>query len=73
MFDVKDIKITAEVEAETKLKNKINEANTYLLETEWAETYKTRHDLGLELIPEESTKWEKLALREEYKTFLRTL
>ena len=34
-------------------------------------SYKIRHDLGLELIPEDSFKWEVLNKREEYKLFLK--
>lgn len=39
--------------------------------TDWVESYKIRHDLGLELIPEDSSKWEILNKREEYKLFLK--
>ena len=41
-----------------ELVKKINEANTYLAQTDWVETYKIRHDLGLEVLPETSSKWE---------------
>lgn len=54
-----------------ELEYKINEANLYLKETDWVESYKIRHDLGLELIPEDSSKWEILTKREEYKLFLK--
>ena len=53
------------------LEQKIQEANSYLVQTDWVETYKLRHDLGLELIPEDSSKWEVINKREEYKTFLK--
>ena len=53
------------------LAQQIAEATAYLKDTDWVETYKLRHDLSLELIPETSTKWEVLAKREEYKAFLR--
>lgn len=46
-------------------------ATDYLKETDWTETYKLRHDIGLEIIPEESSKWIIINKREEYKTFLR--
>jgi len=59
-----------EIEAEI-LQNKINEANMYLNQTDWVNTYKIRHDLGLELIPEDSAKWEIINKREEYITFLK--
>lgn len=52
---------------------KTQEANFYLKNTDWVETYKLRHDLGLELIPEESSKWVIINKREEYKLFLKNL
>ena len=54
-----------------ELVKKTNEANSYLKETDWVDSYKIRHDLGLELIPEDSSKWEVLNKREEYKLFLK--
>ena len=54
-----------------ELDQKIQEANGYLIQTDWVNTYKIRHDLGLELIPEESSKWEVINKREEYITFLK--
>ena len=54
-----------------ELIKKTNEAKSYLKETDWVEAYKIRHDLGLELIPEDSSKWEVLNKREEYKLFLK--
>ena len=53
-----------------ELIKRTNEANAYLKETDWVESYKIRHDLGLELIPEDSSKCEVLNKREEYKLFL---
>lgn len=50
-----------------------NQASSYLNETEWIENYKIRHELGLELIPETSTKWIVIKQREEYKLYLKTL
>ena len=47
------------------------EALKYLADTDWVEAYKIRHDLGLALIPEDSSKWEILNKREEYKLFLK--
>ena len=61
-----------EVEAEI-LNLKIQEANQYLAQTDWVNTYKIRHDLGLELIPEESSKWEVINKREIYISFLKGL
>lgn len=59
-----------EIEAEI-LQAKIQEANMYLNQTDWVNTYKIRHDLGLEKIPEDSSKWEVIIKREEYITFLK--
>ena len=61
-----------EVEAEI-LSLKLQEANQYLAQTDWVNTYKIRHDLGLELIPEESSKWEVINKREEYIVFLKAI
>ena len=61
-----------EIEAEI-LSLKIQEANQYLAQTDWVNSYKIRHDLGLELIPEESSKWEVINQREIYISFLKGL
>lgn len=61
-----------EIEAEI-LSLKIQEANQYLKDTDWVNTYKIRHDLGLELIPKESSKWEVINKREIYISFLKGL
>lgn len=50
---------------------KIAEANAYLKDTDWVNDYKLRHDLGLDIIPEDSTKWVIIEKREEYKVFLK--
>lgn len=62
---------TEEELAQKAIQDKIAEANSYLKDTDWVDSYKIRHDLGLELIPEESSKWEVLNKREEYKLFLK--
>ena len=62
---------TAEELLAYELDQKLQEANGYLAQTDWVNTYKIRHDLGLELIPETSSKWEVLSKREEYITFLK--
>ena len=64
---------TEEEIAQQKLQAKIQEANSYLTQTDWVETYKLRHDLGLELIPQDSAKWEVISKREEHKTFLKSI
>lgn len=69
-FEVKDFRTKNQIEEEN-LRTKKNEAYRYLKDTDWVSTYKIRHDLGLELIPEDSSKWEVLSKREEYITFLK--
>lgn len=59
-----------EIEAEI-LSLKIQKANQYLVQTDWVNSYKIRHDLCLELIPEKSSKWEVINKREEYILFLK--
>ena len=66
------IRSKEEIEAEI-LNLKIQEANQYLKDTDWVNAYKIRHDLGLELIPEESSKWEVINKREEYILFLKAI
>lgn len=61
-----------EIEAEI-LSLKIQEANQYLKDTDWVNSYKIRHDLGLELIHEESSKWLIINQREIYISFLKGL
>lgn len=66
------IRSKEEIEAEI-LSFKIQEANQYLKDTDWVDSYKIRHDLGLELIPEDSSKWEVINKREIYILFLKTI
>ena len=54
-----------------ELNEKISTANQYLAQTDWVNAYKIRHDLGLELIPESSSKWEVINKRTEYIEFLK--
>lgn len=61
-----------EVQSEI-LSLKIQEANQYLVQTDWVNSYKIRHDLGLELILEDSSKWEVINKREEYIVFLKAI
>ena len=56
-----------------ELDQKIQEANQYLAQTDWVNSYKIRHDLVLELIPEDSSKWEVINKREEYIVFLKSI
>lgn len=62
-----------EDEHKQSLEYKINEANQYLKVTDWVNNYKIRHDLGLETIPENSSKWLIINEREEYINFLKGL
>lgn len=54
-----------------ELDQKIEEAKIYLAQTDWVNTYKLRHDLGLEILPELSSKWIIINKREEYIVFLK--
>lgn len=54
-----------------ELQYKVSEATQYLISTDWIKDYKTRHDLGLELIPEDSSKWLIINKRAEYIEFLK--
>ena len=69
--EIESINKAKENELKQSVQYKINEASSYLKDTDWVNTYKLRHDLGLELIPEESSKWEVINKREEYITFLK--
>lgn len=71
-FIVKDFRTESEI-TEQELLSNINKANQYLKETDWVKDYKTRHDLGLELILEDSKKWSIIAKRAEYLEFLKGL
>lgn len=54
-----------------ELNEKISTANQYLAQTDWVNFYKIKHDLGLDVIPESSSKWIIINKREEYITFLK--
>ena len=69
-FIVKDFRTDEEI-IKQELQIKINEANQYLKDTDWVKDYKTRHDLGLDIIPEDSLKWLLLNKRVEYIAFLK--
>ena len=71
-FIIKDFRTDVEIE-EQELQSKINEAKQYLRDTDWVNSYKIRHDLGLELLPEISSKWVVINKREEYILFLKGL
>ena len=49
----------------------IEEMKQYLNDTEWVENYYIKHLLGLELIPDYSSKWAIISTRIEYKQRLK--
>ena len=57
--------------AKYELDNKIQEAESYLANTDWVKDYKLRHELGLELISDDSSKWEIINKRTEYIMYLK--
>ncbi len=73
----KTLKIAPYVEPliskEQKKEENINISNQYLKDTDWIATYKIRHDLGLEIIPEYSSKWLIINKRDKYIAFLKGL
>ena len=69
--EIQAINQAKEDEVKQSLEYRINEASQYLKDTDWVNSYKIRHDLGLEIIPEDSSKWLVITKREEYKTFLK--
>ena len=69
-FIVKDFRTDEEI-AQQELRSKINEANSYLKDTDWVNNYKLRNDLGLEVIPDGSFKWEIISKRTKYIEFLK--
>ena len=64
---------TSEELTAQELNEKISTANQYLAQTDWVNAYKIRHDLGLDIIPESSSKWEVVNKREEYIVFLKAI
>lgn len=63
---------TEEELAQKAIQDKIVKANSYLKETDWVNDYKLRHDLGLDIIPEDSSKWLVISKRAEYIEFLKS-
>ena len=61
------------ISKEQKKEEDINISNQYLRDTDWVNTYKIRHDLGLEIIPEYSSKWLIINKRDKYIAFLKGL
>lgn len=71
--EIEAINQAKEAEYKSSPEYKIQEANQYLVQTDWVNSYKIRHDLGLEIIHEESSKWEVINQREIYISFLKGL
>lgn len=71
-LEVKEtIAINEEEIAKQELQAKINQFNQYLKDTDWVSSYKLRHDLGLEIISNDSSKWLVISKRAEYISFLK--
>lgn len=71
-FEYKDFRTVDEIrEADMELNKRKHE--TYLKDTEWVESYYIKHLLGVELIPEDSNKWNVINEREISKKYLREL
>lgn len=60
-----------ELTEEEILQQKISEADAYLKSTDWIEPYIIKHELKIELIADNSSKWEIINKRAEYKAFLK--
>lgn len=71
--EINKINKSKEDEYKATQEYEVQEANQYLKDTDWVNSYKIRHDLGLELIPEDSSKLEVINQREEYILFLKSI
>lgn len=69
--EIQALNLVKEEEYRQTTEYRINEATQYLKDTDWVNDYKTRHDLGLELIPEDSLKWVIINKRAECIEYLR--
>lgn len=69
--EINKINQAKEDEYKQTLEYKISEANQYLKDTDWVNYYKLRHDLGIEIINENSSKWLIINKREEYINYLK--
>ena len=69
--EIQAINQSKEDEYKKSIEFKINEAKQYLKDTDWVKDYKTRHDLGLEIISKDSSKWSVINKRAEYIEFLK--
>lgn len=71
LVEIQAINQAKEDEYKASQEYKINEASSYLIQTDWVKDYKLRHDLDLEVIPDDSAKWEIINKRAEYIEFLK--
>lgn len=69
--EIEAINKAKEDEFKNSIEFKLLEASQYLKDTDWVDSYKIRHDLGLEIIPEDSSKWVVINKRDEYIAFLK--
>lgn len=69
--EIEAINKAKEDEYKNSIEFKMLEASRYLKDTDWVNSYKIRHDLGLEIIPEDSSKWVVINKRDEYIEFLK--
>lgn len=60
-------------EEEFKNQNLVDSYNQYLRETDWIKGYLLEHRLGIEIIPENSSKWLIINTRQSYIDFLKGL
>lgn len=69
--EIEAINKAKEDEYKNSIEFKVTEAEQYLKDTDWVNSYKIRHDLSLDLIPEDSSKWVVINKRDEYVAFLK--
>lgn len=70
-YKLQDIEEDKQEEEEITPPTEEEEALSYLNETDWVEIYYIKHQLGLEVIPEDSSKWDIIYNREVAKELLK--
>lgn len=70
-FEYIDNKLVVVEDTKTKLEKQSIEADAYLKSTDWIEPYIIKHELKIELIKEDSSKWQIINKRAECKAFLK--
>lgn len=71
-FEKKDFRSEAEVASDELIALK-NKYDRYLKDTDWVEPYLIKHMLGIEIISEDSSKWEIINRRKEYRQYLKEI